>query len=636
MSENSAKNADLISCYKACRQESSMARFDRIQQNRINFDVYHLRQDWAYKQKGQSREFLPKQAMAVEQGANFIRQGLVDIGEWFRVYPEAGLNEAMMKMKPAEIQLLLQRQLAKNDIVDKVGDSIKLGFLGSLMICKVHGEYVPKIEYKVEKKFKGLSLKKNLIKKESKVWQLKLSLVRQEDWFPDPTGRGMYVIQDLYMDHYDVKMLSEGPNAIYDPEVVRMLAGSTYANEGYDKEYNKARETGQNTTTHGYRKQIKLSEYWGNIVDSEGNLIHENVVMTIANDNFIIQQPTPNPLWHGENPFVAAPIMTVPHGVWGKALMDAPTMLNRAINEMMNLQIDGGMMAVHGIKQIREHWLEDATQVENGIPAGETLRVNASCPPGATVLENVMTSTVPPDATQVMNTLNQEFYASSLTNDLRMGVASYRSVKATEVAEASQSIHSMFSGMAEQIEANYLTKILEKSWKTIAQHTQELDFESLKSLFGSERADALKSLTNEDLFAETVLGSKFDVYGVSATLNKQKDFTKLQAMLQTVASSPILMESFNKEYDFTKLLGEIMKSLDINTAKLEHDQKLQVPGASPAPAPGPDMQSQIPQAGSANNNPDELASNAQAGVPQTSFPTSKAVPAGGLNQIPNK
>lgn len=631
MSESSAKNADLIASYKACRNEASMARFDRIQQNRINFDVYHLRQDWAYKQKGQSREFLPKQAMAVEQGANFIRQGLIDIGEWFRVYGENGLKESMMKIKPSEIQLLLQRQLEKNGIVDKVGDSIKLGFLGSLMICKVHGEYVPKVEYKVERKFKGLSLKKNLIKKESKVWQLKLSLVRQEDWFPDPTGRNMYVIEDMYMDFYDVKMLSEGENKIFDPAVVAQLAGSTYANEGYDKEYMKARETGQNTTTHGYRKQVKLSQYWGNIVDGTGNLIHENIVMTIANDNFIIQPPTPNPYWHGQDPYVKAPIMTVPHGVWGKALMDAPTMLNRAINEMMNLQIDGGMMAVHGIKQIREHWLEDATQVENGIPAGETLRVNASCPPGASVLENVSTSSVPPDSQNVMNLLNQEFYASSWTNDLRMGVASFRSVKATEVAEASQTIHSMFSGVAEQVEANYLTKILEKSWMNIAQHTQELDFENLKSLFGSERAEVLKSLSNEDLFAETVLGCKFDVYGVSATLNKQKEFTKLQAMLQTIATSPILMESFAKQYDFGKLLSEIMKSLDINTAKLEHDEQPQVPGNNPnpeaPPAPGPDMQSQIPQAGAAINNPDPMASAAQGGVPQTSFPSSRAIPA---------
>ncbi len=630
MANDTYKNGDLISCFKSRKQEATMARFDRIQQNRINFDVYHLRQDWAYKQKGQSREFLPKQAMAVEQGSNFIRQGLIDIGDWFRVEAAEGMREDAMKVKPSEISILLNKELLKNNIIDVIGDSIKLGFIGSLMICKIHGRQVPKVKYEVKRKFSGATLKKTLVKKEDKVWELKLDLVRQEDWFPDPTGRKLYEIQDIYMDFYEVKALSEGPDAIYDPKVVEQLAGSTYANEGYDKEYFKARETGQNTTPHGARRQVKLSEYWGNIVDESGNLIHENIVMTVANDNFIIQAPTPNPLWHGESPFVVAPIMTVPHGVWGKALMDAPTMLNRAINEMMNLMIDGGMMSVHGIKQIREHWLEDASQVQNGISAGDTLKANSSCPPGATVLERVDTSSVPQDASLVMNLLNQEFYGSSLTNDLRMGVASFRAVKATEVVEASQTINSMFSGMAKQIEANYVSKILEKSWMTIAQHTQELDFESLKALLGSKRAEELKSMSNEDLFAETVLGCKFDVFGISATLNKQKDFAKIQGLLQTVASSPILMEEFVKKYDFGKLLAEIMKSLDIKPGKLEHDEPATVPGNNPdpgAPEQGvPDMQSQIPQAMTGIDK-GEMNQQAQAGVPQTSFPASKATPA---------
>lgn len=614
----------LISVLESCRKEADQARFDRIQMNQTNFDTYHLRQDWSCKIKGQSREFLPKAAMAVEQNSTFIRQGLVDIGEWFSVEAAEGLNPDAMPIKPNEIRLLLQRQLDKIGIIDKFGDSLKLGFLGSLMIAKITGEWVPKVTYKTKLKWQGMSLKKKIIKQEEKVWQLKIDLVRQQDFYPDPTGRKLYEIEDIWMDYHQVLQLAQGDNAIYDIDKVRELESS--ASQEDDQEYQKARETGQNTTSHGYRKQIKVTQYWGNVLDPQGNLVYENVVYTVANDRVLIQKPTPNPLWHGESPYVAEPIITVPHSVWGKALMDAPSMLNRAMNELFNLMLDGGLMAVHGIKQIRESWLEDPSQVEDGIAVGDTLRVNASCPPGASVLERVDTSTVPPEAMNIFNLTNQEFFTASLTNDLRLGASQNSAAKATAIVEASQNIANMFSGMATQIEAKYSTKLLYKSWMTIAQHTQDIDPETLKALFGSARAKKIGSLTNEDLFVNTVQGCKFKVFGISATINKMKDFAKLQGLLQTIASSPVLMEEFVKKYDFAALLGEIMDALGINKEKLEIPKPAQDAlatglASSGTPQDLPDSQSQIPQASA---QPEE------GGVPRTDFPGSVASP-----QAPN-
>lgn len=626
-------DADLLSALKTAKQESTQARFDRIHQNRMNFDMYNLRQDWGYKIKGQSREFLPKVAMATEQNANFIQQGLVDVGEWFNVDCKPGLVADQMRIKPFEVQRLLQWHLEENNIIPFVGDSMKVGLLGSLMICKIRGEEKIKPQYKTKMAWKGMSLKKRLVKVDKKAWELDLELVRQEDFYPDPTGRNMYVIQDIFLDFYQIEQMSKGDYAIYRPEVVDMLRG-TFSQAGYDKEFYKNKETGQNTTFHGRRHQIKLTEYWGNVIDSEGNLIYENVVFTVANDTYVIQRPTDNPYWHQKPPYIAAPIIRVPHGVWGKALMDAPSYLNKAINELFNLGLDGGLMAVHGIKEIREHWLEDPSQVENGIAPGDTLRVNAQAPPGASVLTNTNTSSIPPEFMNMYNMVNQEHYTASLTNDLRMGVANFRSVKATEVVEASQSITSMFTGMAKQIEVEYLTKVLEMSWQCIAQHIDDMDEEVLVSLFGRQRADELRKMSGAEIFAESVQGCKFSVFGISATMDQMKDFTHLQGLLQTLASSPVLMEAFVQSgNDFGQLLQQIMKALNIDASKLKKPASTpstpqeQSPDQGPQGAPQgmPNAQSQIPQSGSANNAPSESP------IPSTQFPASKATPAGQTN-----
>lgn len=623
-------DATIINCLQNYRQEAKTARLDRIEQNRVNFDCYHLRQDWSQKLKGQSREFLPKQAMAVEQAATFLQQGLTDLGEWFGVDPQPGLNEDMMKIKPKTVYLLLDQQLSKAGFAGKIGGVTKLGLIGSLMIVKVGGRYVNKPVYRVKETMKNGSLKKTLVRAEDKRWQLDLKLVRQEDYYPDPTGRGLYEMEDMYMDYHQVEALAKGPDAIYDLEEVKKLKGIA-GSETPDKEMQKSRETGQNTTFSGYRKQIKITEIWGSILDEQGNLAYENVVCTIANDLYVIQKPTPNPWWHQESPYVTNAIIEVPNSVWGKALMDAPTMLNRAGNEMFNLILDGGMMSVHGIKQLRKSWLDDESQVADGIGAGTTIVVNNQCPPGMTALERVDTSTVPSDGLNVMNLVNQEFNVAALTNDLRMGVASFRSVKATEVVEASNTITSMFSGMAKNIEGDehsgLITRLLQKSWKAIAQNIDSLDTDEVKALIGEKTAAQLLALGNEEIFADTVQGCKFKTFGISVTLNKQKDFTKLTALLQTVSTSEALTEAFIQKYDFNMFLTEIMKSLDINPYKIEATKEsggdLTAP---PVPAPVselPNEQSQIPQAGAAVNQGD------LSPIPQTDFPASRATPAGG-------
>lgn len=605
-----AEDTILVNCLHNYRHESDQARLNRLEKNKLNFDMYHLNQDYSHKNKGQSTETLPKQMMAVEQIANFVQQGLMDIGKWYEVSPQVGMTEQSMAIKPSEITHILDRQLLGAKVYKTIGNGIKLAALGSLLIVKVHGGYVTKPKYIVDKKMgSGGKVTHKLLKVDDLTWQLKWDLVRHEDFYPDPTGNNLYVLHDTWMDYYELEKLAKGDNAIYDIKEVEKCKGSSMG-EAYDHKANISRETGQNTHDSNYRKRVKVTELWGNILDNEGKLLHENCVCTFANDTYVIRKPTRNPFWHQQVPFVVVPLIDVPFSVWGKALMDAPTALNRAINELFNLIVDGGMMSVHGIKQLHDAWLADPEQVQDGISAGDTLRVNSACIPGAKVLERVDTSAVPQDGLAVLNVIQQEFNTASITNDLRMGVASFRAVKATEVVEANQSITSMFKGMANNIEIDCLVPLLDLSWKTVAQHINEIDKTWMEATIGKVRTEAIQNMSAEEVFAETVSGCVYSVGGLSQVLGKQKDFTKLTALLQTVASAPMLLEEFAKKYDFGKFLEEIIKTLDINVDKLKLSPDELAQAQSPSPMPMQNDQGNIPQAGAVGNQGDLLAPTA--------------------------
>lgn len=604
MSENEKGKEDaqdpVVQCVISYRAQAEQAKQTRMQLNRDNFNCYHMRADWSHKKEGQSKEFLAKQSVAVEQLVSFLQQGLVDKGNWWSIEAEAGVNdEDPAGISSDDMFKLTSRQLDKNDIYIFVGDGLKLGALGSLMIAKITGTYVPKYTYRTENKLTLKGWKKALKRDEKRVWQLKLDLVRQEDYYPDPHG-GLYECEDIELDlHVLIQIAKDNPND-YDLSVIEDLQAS------YDGEQrtNKAIETDQDQTAdEAYRKRVRVTECWGTFIDSMGNVLHENAVCAIADDKYLIRPPKPNPNWHQQSPYCSSAILRVPKSVWHRALMDAPTKHNRALNEVYNLMLDAGLSSVFGIRQIRMNWLDDPSQVARGIAPGTTLKANATCPPNGKVFERVDTGTEFRQAEEIFNIADKEFNTSAFTNDIRMGALPERSVKATEIVSANQVLTGVFNGVVKMIEDSWMKKILEKSWLTCAQHLNDYDDAEVKALLGDDKAQRISMMAPEDVFAKTAAGRRFKVFGLSTTLNKIQDFRKIAMFLQTIASSPDLLTAFQGKFDATKLLSEILNSLDINVDKIKRsDVPVQQPGAQ-APPNLPTMASiaaaggQLPSAG---------------------------------------
>lgn len=599
----------------SCRQESWFAKQKRMQLNQDNFDMYHLQHNFDHKLPGQSREVLSKVRNAVESSKAFFQQALADLDDWYRIIARTGDDEGTgMPVSPQEMQKLQNHMLKRCDYFSHVGAQTQLGLLGSLAVSEVGGEMIPKPKFKTKAEGRGAKYKKHVVVTDDKSWELRYFDIRQEDYYPDPTGLDLYEIKEAMVDMHVVQGLAEGDDAIYDKDAVAELKpwGS-----GDIQEDKKAHETGQNQYLD-MRPRVKITEFWGNVVDNvSGELLAENVVITMANNMKIIRKPTPNPLWHQKDPMVAAALIEVANSVWGVAMMDAGTKHNRSLIELFNLMLDSAMKAVWGINQIRTDVLEDPTQVTDGIRWGTNLRVNSSLPMGGKALEPVVTGEIPAAVLDMFNLLNQETLTSMKTNDLRMGAQSMRAVKATEVVASENSITSEFQGISKNFEEKKVQPELELGCYTICQNWDRIDKEVFISLFGKERGEALAALEPQDVFVAVVNGMRFEVFGISLTLRRQGDYRKWTTLLQTIGASEMLIEAFLQKYSFEKLLGEIMTAIDLNKSKIQaaningdgggqqQPPQPQMPGgamAQPGGAPGasPNMMSQQPQSGAQN------------------------------------
>tara|TARA_Y100000310_G_scaffold344905_1_gene460366 strand:- start:236 stop:2143 length:1908 start_codon:yes stop_codon:yes gene_type:complete len=571
----------VITAVREFKKEANEAKKTRMRRNRVNRGAYLGVQNWEHKQKGQSQEFLPKTAVAVEQFVAFTKRALTQFGDWFQVELSRDSRSPLSEPQIAKFLTCFLDNLLTNDnqissFATVLGDGLKVGALESLVVFKVHGHSV--LERSFESAPGALSFDMQsglsqgpatLQQSENRPWKLRIDLVRLEDYYPDPTGRGLYEIHEIETDLHTLKQRAE--DGIYSKEAVAQIESSF---EPKEKEQARAAAINQNTTqSPSFRKKVTLTEFWGTLLDEKGNVVHENVVCTIANDQFLIRSPIANPFWHGESPFVASPLIRVPFSVWHKALMDHAVQINLAQNELFNLILDGGMASVWGIKQLRAEDLEDPSQVQEGIPQGETLLVKSTLPHGQKVLEQVTEGQVPPDAQITFELLNREFTMAALSNELKLGSLPAKQVKATEITELSASQAVTIDAISADIERDVIQKVLRKAWLTILQNVNDVSSDQVVSSLGLRGTFVLSQMTEEERFTIFAPHCSFKVHGLSQVLAKVRDFQKLMALLQSVVQNPIMLQAFFQKYSPGKLLSTMMKTLNVNPVNMERDEQ---------------------------------------------------------------
>jgi len=561
----------VIQAIQRFRIEAEDAKTDRLRKNKRNLDAYLGRQDWSHKQEGQSTEFIPKVPTSVEQMCAFVKKGLITFGDWFSIHLDRSLGYTVDGAQIREVMKCFMNDLwhknnVSQEITTVISDAVKMGLLESLIILKVHGGMLRTRQPSFRPASRATKSDDELEFEDTEAWRLRIDLVRPEDYYPDPTGNGLYEIHRVERDLHEV--LSAAEDGMYDQEVVKQLIGMDFKRPEDEKRQERDRNQPE-TVKPGFRKKVVIDEFWGTLLNDDGTVAYRNSVAAVANDRFLIRKPEPNPFWHQESPFVVAPLIRVPESVWHKALYDHASDLNIAINELFNLMLDGGLASVWGIKQLRMEDLEDPGQVAGGVRQGVTLSVKQTLPHNAKVLETVSTGEVPRDAMLIYEAVNREYNQAALTNEMKVGQLPPRRVLATEVIEVTQSQAVTLDGLIGDLETCIMKPLLRKSWLTILQNADDIPGYAWNSMLDKRVAALIMRASPEERYSLFAGKSQFRVSGLSATLARAMDFQKSIALMQVVGQNPILMRAFMTKYSGDKHLRKLMQYLNINPDDME-------------------------------------------------------------------
>lgn len=558
----------VVRCIMDYVEESALVKRPRMLQNKLNWDAYFMRGDFSHKIEGQSREYLPKSAVAAEQLTALISSTLTNFDKWFMAI-WVGKDEDPV-FTPELVKTLMGLYLEKAKIKLILADGTKVGVHEGTVTIKRYGEYRDSVRFKA----KGKSLRKVTTPE----WSLGLTVICGEDYFPDPYAEGgelLYEVHQMSVDYHRIVQRTEGSEAIYDEKLVSELQ----SNEDLEIEQRKSRNRGEPSFNRRSqrRKPVLIHEFVGSLLGADGKPILNpetqeplmNVIATVANRTTLIRKPEENPRWDGTSGIVSAPILRTPFAAFSKAIMDAAQYLNVSINELFNLMLDGGLSAVHGIKTVRAGWLEDPGAISKGIPPGTTLVVREDAPFGAPVMERVDTGNIPQDVLSFFNILTGLHTDSALTNETRLGGLPSKQVRATEIVASNQALTGIFDAITKEFEVALVEPLLQGVWNDILQNIDEFPMDDLVRIAGPERAQIIQNMSRQERFAAAGQGFKFIAKGLSTLTERLKDFQRLAQFLSVVGANPDLLNEFKKEFSMPRLLGKFMHALSIDSEEIK-------------------------------------------------------------------
>lgn len=601
------------------------------------WNIYNNCYDFSSKAEWQSQSYVPKIPNTVRMASSVLKRSLIRAKEFYNV--DTHLKQ--FKIYSPAIQSDLKIWLLENKFVEQFTESLMMAMLTNMMIFKVFWRYDENDINTADRAIKhdtafdlikdkqtgkvlspaelmmqgmappalqGVNVPGMNMPQKSKKGSLVISAINPYFFFIDPTGRNKYCFHVVTMDLADLK--DRAAKMGYDMQEINKIEGS-FTKQDWD--YREDARKGQASNTPSSRKQVVLYEYWGDVINEDGDILHKNVTWTIANEKYCIRKPTANPNWHGQWPFAYGPIVKRPFSVYHKGYLEDVYGLAMTLTDIFNSLVDADTYAKAKAFEIDIDMVYDPEQLLTGIYPGKTMLKRSNGNPNSRLVQEITLGQISPQSLRLYQEADRELQnGTGLTEFLAGKPASRGRPTATEIVEKGAQAMSIMEDMAFDIEDGVLAPLLELSYKTLLQYQTDFTDPRMQALDESIRVElsAFQYLPATER-KKAIDAFKFRCRGMSGVVAKSQEMQKALSYAQIIAQTPddvkdrvdwqrwhrMVLEGMNWDPD-TILLPErvYQQKLQMKQQMLQQQLALEqakaAQGKQPAPAqpqPGPEL-----------------------------------------------
>lgn len=543
--------------------------------------IYRNEQDYSKKQKWQSQICIPEGQAAVRKAQGIIRSSLTKPEDFFNI--KAGRNPIHMKKRM--MQKFRDTEVAFLDnFIDGVGASLALGvgiiktYYKPITRTVIEGRLAQEMPEQAADAAGGLMggavqplmpVVKPVIEEVEK--DIDVPVFEAKDprttfFLPEDPYR--FVIEEEMFPLQDVLQWADKEG--YDKKEIKKLKKMDYSDAKTEEIEERLEAIGIKEGSNQYNKQVLIQRFWGDIVNKDGEIEHKYSTYVLANQKYLIKPPAKIPYWHKKLPFVIWSPLKVVLRKQGQPMLEAMVTIQKAINNLVNLQIDAAVTELLGIPEIDPDKLLNPAEITSLVP-GRLIRRRAGAMPGpaVTIDRPASFSNAPIHMVEFLRRAAQN---SHFVTDILMGLNTVKGEQATatEISKKGAESSQAFQVISMDIEDNALVPLLEMTASNILQYDDFSDVSDpeLAQYKGMDRAMRVMALQGPYHFAARGITSHFEQ---SEMLNRVANTLQLVSkvpMAQAAVRWPLIMKIIFEN-------SQLPNSDKLALSEQEFEQKMQ-------------------------------------------------------------
>lgn len=365
--------------------------------------------------------------------------------------------------------------------------------------------------------------------------------------FTDPDHT--FYIEECYVTLNQLVAWSQGAVPLFDPQQVDKLKGLDYADS--TEETDRLTRLKIKTHTNPFRKRVKLQTFFGPLLNRKGECLEKNAHIILANELVILNTHNmKNPFWHGGPPYIELAPVKMLFRKEGRGLAENDLSLQRAINDMTMMTLDGLIFKLAKMFQGDPEALRVPEQLK-AIEPGLFVLTKGKEP----VIKEIQVSDVPQGSMAELEVLRRAIQNDTGVNDFLLGGQQNKvDTTATEASIRSAESNALFEGISRTVEESIEQSIMMVQ-SLILQYWEDFDDPALMEManrYGLPFGDG--SRDQRLLWMQPNLKAK--VRGISGYFQKVEELQKYIQFLEVAGK----IQPIAQRLELRELLDRIVRA----------------------------------------------------------------------------
>ncbi len=539
--------AHLVALMNAQREESEKSTTRIRDQWSESMRYYQSEVDYGDKEDWQSAVWIPIPWTAVKQATAVLKRSLLDSPDYFRV---DGVDQRDKFLADQVWNPLIKFAFHKCGFMAKMIHAIEVSLVtGQSLYLKFRYPSLPSpildsLQLQADAQGNPLVMPQYRMQR-----QAALTVEGVPPWkvYRDPQSRpgeqwsGTYMMHEDYVDR--AVLTSAAAAGIYkNIETILQPSGATSGTgSASDAASKDARQRGQTWEPHQFRKPVLASEWYGDILDENGDMVYPDAMMVMGDRKAVLYGPGDNPLWAVDPksfrrkwPFIGFSPLPHPLRFEGWGILQAVTPLAVLFSNLFNLFSDGLNWKVNQPTELNTALLDDDD--EEHYPGKLWRKTGDGQLLSAANLGQMDVGSI----LAALQFMQQLWENNSFVNNFVQGTeGTRRQITKGEVQIRTGQSLGMFDSMAKDIELGGMAA-LELAYDFLLQYTTDWGDSTLANVVGPQLATLVRAMDPVARMRELSGQFNYTFTGITASLQKSELLGRLLQAAQIAAEGPYM------------------------------------------------------------------------------------------------